>query len=362
MRRGKSISFIPGRPITVIEKDYYDPEKDEVLVQVLLAGICGTDVHRVAGDIDVKKGSEKAIYFGHEVIGKIVAKGTDVTRDRFDNTIAIGDILYWCPIMPCGTCWECSLSNALQCKEVNWPASVNDSTAAGFQQYATLTARSPFVRVPQEVSLESVIAFGCAMPTALRGIARLGEIKKGTDIVIQGSGPVGLACTLLASLAGARSIIVIGDPQNRLAIAKTLGATAVLSVSATSIEERRKHIDTITNGRGASTVIEAAGFASAFTEGIELLGINGKYLILGLYSGNAKCVIDPVRINNYNLEIIGSLGMKLDTYRETVTIAATHDKQFDLARLVTHKFPLEQFQEAIDVVKTGGAVKAVIVP
>ncbi|KAL4860856.1 hypothetical protein BDV12DRAFT_204620 [Aspergillus spectabilis] len=177
------------------------------------------------------------------------------------------------------------------------------------------------------------------MPTAIRGFSKLQPVGAETDVVIQGCGPVGLACTLLASLAGSRSITVIGDPRKRLNAAVSLGATHALSLSETTISERADLIRKVTGVRGAGTVIEAAGAAGAFSEGLKLLGMNGQYLIFGLYSGSAPCVIDPVRINNLNLQIIGSLGIDPMHYRETVRIASVHGEGARLSDLVTHQFP-----------------------
>jgi 5-exo-hydroxycamphor dehydrogenase len=198
------------------------------------------------------------------------------------------------------------------------------------------------------------------MPTAIRGFTKIHPIGPQTEVVIQGSGPVGLACTMLAKLAGARVIAVIGDPDCRLEAAVSLGATHVMSLSGTTIEDRAAIIKTATDGQGAGLVIEAAGAASAFAEGLDLLGMNGQYLILGLYSGRASCAVDPVQINNLNLQIIGSLGVDPAHYWETVQIASVHGERLGLADLVTHKFPLEQLAEAIDTVRKGDSIKAVI--
>jgi 5-exo-hydroxycamphor dehydrogenase len=200
------------------------------------------------------------------------------------------------------------------------------------------------------------------MPTAIRGFSKINSICAETDIVIQGSGPVGLACTLLASLSHARSITVIGDPQQRLQAATTLGATQVISLSRTTEEERADFIRKVTGGRGAAVLIEAAGAPNAFTEGLHLLGMNGQYLILGLYSGSARCAIDPVRLNNLNQQIIGSLGLDLADYHQTVRIASMYGESRRLADLVTHKFNLDNLEEAIATVSKGISVKAIVTP
>ncbi|CAH0035438.1 unnamed protein product [Clonostachys rhizophaga] len=328
MKYGKVAVFTqPGETIRIIEEEIQLPERDEILVRVLIAGICGSDVHRLKGDIPIKS---TGVTFGHEAVGIIESLGEQVNTDSLGN--------------------------------VNWPPPVGKPNGACFRQYATLSSKCVYIRVPSAVAPEDVITFGCGMPTALRGLKQIGDISPNTDVVVQGSGPVGLACTLLLSLAGARSIIVIGDPAHRLEAATLLGATHTVSLTNTTPESRLRLVNDITEGRGAGIVVEAAGVAAAFPEGLDLVGMDGRYLILGLYSGNSKVLIDPVRINNYNLHVIGSLGLDVDSYKKTVDIASEHGKRLRFSNLITHRFRLDQLQEALSLVGLGIPIKAVVVP
>ncbi|KAE8331452.1 chaperonin 10-like protein [Aspergillus sergii] len=345
--------------IQILTEHTPSPKPDELLARLIAAGICGSDVHRVAGDI---ASPADRICFGHEAVGTIEEIGDDVKEDRMGNPLRVGDIIYWCPSTPCGTCRECTSSNVLHCRALNWPARAGSPNAAGFREYATLNKKCTFIRVPEGTSPLAVVAFGCAMPTAIRGFAKLAFIAEKTDFVIQGDGPVGLACVLLARLVNCRSITVIGDKTHRLHAAKALGATNVISISNTTVCERATFVHKITGSQGPGVVIEAAGTAAAFSEGFDLLGMGGQYLILGLYSGKAACAVDPVRINNYNLQIIGSLGIDPVDYDEAVKIASIHGNDLKLSELVTHKFPLERLGEAIKSVGEGIPIKAVVYP
>ncbi|KAJ5772524.1 hypothetical protein N7520_003053 [Penicillium odoratum] len=199
MYSGKIAMFTPEGLIQIIEEKSPDPNPDEILVRLHLAGVCGSDVHRVAGDIPRPN---HPICFGHEAVGIIQKIGQNIKTDRGGAPIIEGDFLYWCPSTPCRNCQECIPKNPLQCKFLNWPV-----TAGG------------------QMLLDSE-TFGCAMPTALRGFRRLpeGAFTSATDVVIQGCGPVGLACALLSKLAGARTITIIGDPEHRLDAARALDA------------------------------------------------------------------------------------------------------------------------------------------
>jgi 5-exo-hydroxycamphor dehydrogenase len=360
MRNGKVAVFTrPGEPLKIIEEEITQPAPDEILVRVSIAGICGSDVHRLKGDIAV---NSEAVCFGHEAVGVIEALGEEVTTDRVGEPLAKGDVLYWMPLAPCGSCSDCSGPNPLHCKNVNWPPPIGKPSGAAFRQYATLKKKCVFIRVPSGVPPENVITFGCGMPTALRGFKQLGPIGPEDDVVIQGCGPVGLACTLIASLAGARSIIVIGDGSHRLEVASSFGATCTISLSDSTTDTRLEQVKQVTSGRGASIVVEAAGVAAAFPEGFNLLRTNGRYLILGLYSGNAIVPVDIVRINNYNLKIVGSLGIDVESFRETVEIASKHGSRLQFEKFITHRFPLERLEEALGLVGQGTPIKAVVIP
>jgi threonine dehydrogenase-like Zn-dependent dehydrogenase len=360
MPQGKVAVFHkPGIPLEIRVEETPPPLPHEILARVLLAGVCGTDVHRLSGHVPVQP---HPVCFGHETVGQIVSLGSDITVDSMGSPIKVGDNLYWNPSTPCGDCDACKRGNQMLCQDLNWPSPAGSPNAAGFREFATLNRKNITVKIPEGTCLESVITFGCAMPTALRGFSKMKGLGPESRVVIQGSGPVGLASTLLANLAGAKTIIAIGDPDSRLEITRKLGATETLSVSSMTPAERKERILELTDGKGAEFVIEAAGFPSAFPEGFGLLGMNGQFLIMGLYSGKAGAVIDPVRINNLNLSIVGSLGIREEDYARTVQIATEHGERLKFAHIITHRFPLEKLEEAIGVAARGESIKTVIVP
>lgn len=335
------------------------PRPDEVVVAVELAGVCGTDVHRLNGDLPKPPAP---ISFGHEAVGRVSALGASMVTDAAGAPLAVGDRVFWTNTGICGKCYACTvLGDPLRCANGCWPVSADVPNAAGFRQYATVSARLSLFRIPDDTASEAVIAFGCAMPTALAGFRRLGPIEPGSTVVIQGAGPVGLACTLLAGLSAANQVIVIGAPQRRLDIALRLGATSVLSLDLPD-GDRRAAVSEATGHHGADVVVEAAGHLPAFGEGLDLIGAHGRYLLLGLYSGAKEIAFNPVRVNNLNLSIIGSLGGVPADHLTTIKLAQRHAERLGLAGLVTHRFPLESLAEAIAVVGRGGPIKAVIEP
>ncbi|MBW2423806.1 MAG: zinc-binding dehydrogenase [Deltaproteobacteria bacterium] len=351
MRRGRRIAFVGAhRPLELLEGRVDDPAPGAVLVRTTIAGVCGTDAHRLDGDLP---DPDHPVAFGHEGVGIIEALGAGVSTDAAGTPVRAGDPVYWTP----------SGDRPDRPSPLGWPPPADVPNPAAYQDYATLPPSNVFYRIPDDTSPEAVIAFGCAMPTALGGMTRLGGIRNGQTVVVQGSGPVGLASTLLASLSTARQVIVIGAPGARLDVAKGLGASTTISLESTTAGERGERIRDLTEGCGADVVIEAAGQISAFEEGMGLLAEGGRYLILGLYSGRGSVDFDPIQLNNRNLAVIGSLGpVEFSDFTTTIDLARRHGSALAFGDLITHRYPLSRTEEAIAMARSGAAIKTVVLP
>ncbi len=351
MRQGRrAVFYQAGTPLEFATVDFGDPGPGAVLVRTVIAGVCGTDGHRLDGDLPAPA---EPVAFGHEGIGVIEALGDGVVTDTGRVPVQPGDTVYWQP------------SNARPgaFPLMGWPPPARIDSPAAYQDYALLPPNNVFHRIPTGTSPEAVIAFGCAMPTALGGMARSGGVRPGQTVVVQGCGPVGLASTMLASLSSARQVIVIGEPLTRRAAAERLGASTVISLAQTSEEERKALIWDLTGGHGADLVIEATGRINAFDEGMNLLADEGRYVVLGLYSGHQKVSFNPIRLNNRSLSVIGSMGpTTLDDYRTTVHLMARHAERLGIADLVTHRFGLRDLEAAIAAARDGVAIKAIVLP
>ena len=195
----------------------------------------------------------------------------------------------------------------------------------------------------------------------LRGFDRCGPVRLGETVVVQGAGPVGLSAVLVAKQAGARDVIVIDGVDSKLEVARSLGATATVSLSD-SPEERRRQIYDIAGPSGPSLVVEAAGFLPAFPEGVDLTGIHGRYVILGLWGAIGTQPISPRDMTTKNITIAGATFPKPKHYHGAMHLAAQLQDKVPLASLVTHRYAIEDAGKALDAVHHGKVIKAVIDP
>jgi threonine dehydrogenase-like Zn-dependent dehydrogenase len=190
----------------------------------------------------------------------------------------------------------------------------------------------------------------------------MGPVQLGETVVVQGAGPVGLSAVLVAKASGAREIIVIDQFENRLEVARSLGATDTLSLTQTSAEERHQRVRDRTGHVGPNVVIEAAGVLQAFPEGVALAGDHSRYSILGLWGAEGTVPISPRDVTLKNLQIKGATFPKPKHYYGAMMMAARLEREVPLAALISHRFGIGQAGEALAAVEAGHTVKAVIEP
>lgn len=362
-RTGKrAVLVAANQPLEIWERPVAEPAAGEVLVRLTHGGVCGTDVHFWRGEVPLPG----PVVLGHEGVGVVEALGAGVGTDYAGAPLAVGDRVYWQPVAPCQRCYACTVLGDVSMCENAFAGVFGDAggpTAASYSDYATLRAGLPFYRVPDDTPSDAVIALGCALPTMLQGLERLGGIRPGMSVVVQGCGPVGLAATLLAHLSGAAPLIVIGAPARRLAVARQCGAAHTLDMAdMVDQEERIARVWQLTGGRGADVVIEAAGALPAFGEGLQLLARGGRYLVVGLWSAPGAVPVEPRLINNRNLRIIGTeLAQPRHLYQALQVVQAQH-RHLPLAEMVTHRYRIEDSQQALEAVARLETIKAVITP
>ena len=337
-----------------------DPGPDEVLVRVDLAGVCGSDVHTWKGEFPRKL----PMLLGHEGVGTVLRLDERIATDSAGNPVREGDRVYWAPALPCRRCYQCTVANdtsSCPAKVVYGPVGL-----PSWNSYATLALLPrgmSFYRIPDGTPSEAVIAFGCALPTVLQAIERLGAVRAGAQVVVQGAGPVGLAAVAALRDAGAGRITVLDLHAGRLELARALGADQVVRIEpGADIAARIASVRQLCAGRGADIVVEASGAIAAFDEGIRLLANGGSYLVVGLWAGNATTTIEPSWILRNNLRIIGSAYTSERFYHRAIQLAERRHASWPLADMIHRDFGLTDLLDAFRWIEAGGRGKAVVEP
>jgi threonine dehydrogenase-like Zn-dependent dehydrogenase len=183
-------------------------------------------------------------------------------------------------------------------------------------------------------------------------------------VIIQGSGPVGLAALAVSIEAGAATTLVIGGPEHRLDLARRFGATSTMNIEALpDLAVRRQQVLSETGGYGADVVIECVGHPSAVPEGIEYCRDGGKYLVLGQYGNAGEVLLNPHVITRKQLQLYGSWGFEprhVDRALALLERSSHWREQF--AGQITHRFPLDEANAALETTRQWRSGKTAIVP
>ncbi len=346
-----------GKPLEIQEVEIPEVGPGAILVKVLLAGICGTDVHQQRGELTIK--SPLPNLQGHETIGQIVKLGEGRVGDAAGEPLKVGDRIMWAHA-DCGECYWCNIARdpVLCARRSGYGWAPPSALRGGFAEYEYVTPATNVVKVPDELSDEEAIGVGCAFRSVMAGYERFGRVGLMEDFVIQGSGPIGLYSTVMARESGARKVIVIGAPANRLDLAKRWGADDVISIEEMPSAEERLVLD-LTEGRGPLGMVEATGVPAAFAEGLEMIQKGGRYLILGQTSASTVPIM-PSRINEKALTIVGSVSAHIVHFYKALQFIKTHRHKYPFAAIVSGHYRLEEVNEALANMACGKEIKAVI--
>jgi L-iditol 2-dehydrogenase len=195
------------------------------------------------------------------------------------------------------------------------------------------------------------------------GAVQRSSITLGDTVVVQGSGAVGLSAAAFAALKGATTVIVIGAPTQRLELAKTLGADAVLSIEADAPDHRADVVKQLTGGRGADVVIEACGNPKAVPEGLRLVRDGGNYVIVGHYTDAGPIEINPhTDINRNHVEIRGQWGTEFSHVARALNVLAKHHERLPFERIIGARYGLEEADQALEDLEALRVTKAIIEP
>lgn len=348
-----------GKPLQIREVPIPVVEPRGIVVKVEMAGICGTDIHQAHGTLTIRPPLPNIQ--GHETIGRIVSLGEGRTNDVAGEPLRVGDRIMWAHA-DCGECYWCEVAREqVHCaRRQGYGFASPAALRGGFAEYEYVTPVTKVVKVPDDLMEEEAIGVGCAFRSVVAGFERLGGVGFQESVVIQGAGPIGLYSCVMAAEQGAGRIIVVGAPGGRLDLAKRWGASHVIDIDdLTDAAARREQILALTNGKGPELVVEASGVPAAFNEGLDMVQKGGRYLVLG-QSSAVTVPVAPGIITGKGLTLVGSVSAAIQHFYKALLFIKSRRTKYPFADIVSHRYRLEQVNEAFADMQSGRAIKPVI--
>ena len=339
-----------------------DPKKGEVLVKIEAAGVCGSDVHMWEGrDPRIRL----PMIPGHEGVGKIVEINGE-KRDVHGRPLKRGDKVLWNRGVTCGHCYFCKVKMEPSLCPNRWVYGIHTSCAeppyltGNYSEYLLLAREVDLFKIETDDDLEVFVPASCSGATAAHAFD-LSRMEPGDSVLVQGVGPLGIFSVAFAESLGASEIIVIGGTEERLKMCQAFGATTALNRHRLSREERKEAVMERTHGRGVDVAFEMAGEPDALKECISLVRTGGSCLTAGFGEPHGKIEIDCFHdIGRKNLRL---QGVWVSEVRHThMALQLIMRRPQDFKKLITHRFGLAQANDALRVMKTKEAVKAILLP
>jgi 2-desacetyl-2-hydroxyethyl bacteriochlorophyllide A dehydrogenase len=338
--RSMKATLYDGKAVQVTEIPRPSAEAGTVVVRVCAAGICGSDLIWLR-----ERDKPERVPGGHEVAGEIVEIGPGVEGWSVGDRIALDTI---CQGRGCGQCTYCVAGQHLHC-----PNKGSAEHSGGFAEYIQRKAlgchRIPDAVAWHEGALVEPLAVG------VHGF-RKGQLRGGETVLVLGSGTIGLTAIAAARALGAGTVLATARHQHQADMALKLGANVVLSPDD---DELLQALSDATEGLGADVVVEAVGVGDTIRQAVEVCRPLGRVIVLGFFHKPVELDFGPALIGEKDLIFACCYSIIDQRHDFDVAIDIISSHRFPLQDLVTHTFPLEQAQQALQTAydKSTGAIK-----
>jgi alcohol dehydrogenase len=302
----------------------------DAVVKILKTTICGTDLHIMKGDMPAV--TEGRI-LGHEGVGIIEEVGTAVSNFKKGDHVIISCVT------SCGKCEYCKKGMYSHCADGGWILGyMIDGTQAEYVRIPH--ADSSLYLIPDGADEEALVMLSDILPTGFECGVLNGQVKPGDSIAIIGAGPVGLAALLTSQFYTPAEIIVIDMDDNRLAVAKTFGATHTINSSDGKAVE---NVMKLTNKKGVDVAIEAVGIEATFEICSEIVTAGGHIANIGVHGKSVELHMETLWSKNITITT-----RLVDTVTTPMLFKTVQSKKIEPKKLITHHFRLDQIIEAYD--------------
>lgn len=303
-------------------------DAEDAIVRITTSTICGTDLHILKGDVpSVSDGR----VLGHEGVGVIDEVGDGVTEFK------VGDKVVISCITSCSKCEFCRKGMPSHCKRGGWVlGNLIDGTQAEYVRIPH--ADGSLYHAPEGVDEEALVMLSDTLPTAFECGVLNGQVKPGDTVSIIGAGPIGIAVLLTVQFYSPSNIYVIDLDDNRLAVAKRLGATEIINSSDGNAASR---ILQMTDGVGVDVAIEAVGIPASMELCQAIIAAGGRIANIGVHGKPVTLHLE--RLWDRNIALTTRL---VDTVTIPLLLKAVSSGKLQSKELVTHRFDLNEIQNA----------------
>jgi succinate semialdehyde reductase (NADPH) len=344
-----------------------EPRDGEVLVKVNACGVCHTDLHVIKAEVAFPMPA----VLGHEISGTIEALGPGVSGPPPGTNVVSAFI------MPCGRCRLCAIGRDDLCDNFfsmnRLKGTLYDGASrlrrsdgstlwmysmAGLAEYAVVPATDVFA-LPSGLPLLESSVLGCAVFTAYGAVRHGADLRGGERVAVVAAGGVGLNVVQIAHAFGASQIIAIDVRDDKLEIARRVGATDIINSRTTNATE---YVREITDGHGVDVAFEVLGRPETFVQALEIIGDGGRMVAVGIAPGKTTAPVEITRLVRRGLRVIGSYGARTRAdMPEIIRLAARG--AFRPETIVTKRFPLVEADAAYQALARGEIVgRAIVVP
>lgn len=335
-------------PNQFITKEIETPviNDNEILLKMVRAAICGTDIRILEGK--KKKDVRYPSIIGHEMCGIIEQVGKNVTGYSVGEKVAVANVI------PCHTCSSCLSGRENACMN---RLALGYQFDGGFAEYIKIPEvcikDGNVIKLLEDVSYTSGALIE-PLACCIRGMRNVGTGFNDTVLII-GAGPIGLMHLQLSKIAGASKVIVSEPIASRREKAITLGADIVVD---SKNEDLEKIIMNETDGLGVDVIIVAIGVPAIVNSTLKLCKKGGSVCLFAGFAGTGECTVEVNTIHYNEINVCGSTAYKKEDYLEAAELVKTG--RINLDEIATHTFSLDEFQEAYEMQKSGNGLKIMI--
>ncbi|MGI4802531.1 MAG: zinc-dependent alcohol dehydrogenase family protein [Janthinobacterium lividum] len=363
-KMGAEPPYAKSKPLRIVELDLDPPGRSEVLVRVVAAGLCHSDLSVINGD----RPRPMPMALGHESAGIVEQLGEDVTD------LEVGDHVVMVFMPSCGHCIPCAEGRPALCE----PGAVANGAGtllsgkrrlhcdgadinhhlgvSGFATHCVVSRRS-VIKVDKSLPLDEAALFGCAVLTGVGAVVNTGRLQPGETAAVIGLGGVGLSSVLGAVASGARQIIAIDLSDDKLGLARQLGATHTVNARDADAAEQVREI----SGGGVDFAFEMAGAVRAMELAYKITKRGGTTITAGLPPPGAALAVPIVQLVAEERTLKGSyIGTCVPTRDIPRFVALYQAGKLPVDRLMSGKLKLDDINEGFDRLHEGKAVRQVI--